>query len=523
MAVFILPTQTAANLFNRGLGVRLLNVMTNGLLQVVASDEALTSISALKGRRVAVPYRNDTPEVIFRRLLVAQGMDPERDLTLQFVGSPMEAVQMLATGRVEAALLPEPTATAALMSSGKITKPLYRTIDVQRAWGEATGLGPVLPQAGMGVTEGFLAAHGPAVEALQAGLAAAAAAVNADREYYINRNGSKGALFGRNELDSSTLAVNAGFNLPVAEKVVLSPALTIAYATRDNDDVYGAATRPTYNVMTGNGSQTARDTSYSRDYTGISPSLGLSYRPAENHMLFGAVSRSFEPPTHDDLLATNGGTPNSSPTGFVTPDLDAQTGTTVEAGWRGGAGIVSVDAVTYYSWLKNEILSLRDATGVSLGAMNADRTRHLGLELGGNVQATDKLGLRMAYTYQDFRFQDDPVRGDNRLAGAPRHLVNAVVRYDLTPAWMVQTDVTWSPTRTPVDNMNTLYADPYTTVALRSSYALTEQVSVYGEARNIFDETYAASTLVVDQAQANQAAFLPADGRAFYAGVKAKF
>lgn len=182
MDVFILPTQTAANLFNRGLGVRLLNVMTNGLLHVVAGDQSLTSIPALKGRSVAVPYRNDTPEVIFRRLLLSHKMDPERDIALHFTGSPMEAVQFLVTGRVDAALLPEPAATAALAVSGKVTKALFRTIDIQRSWDAAMGLGPVLPQAGLGVTERFLAAHGAAVEALQSGLVRAAASVNANPE-----------------------------------------------------------------------------------------------------------------------------------------------------------------------------------------------------------------------------------------------------------------------------------------------------------------------------------------------------
>lgn len=180
MDVFILPTQTAANLFNRGMGVRLLNVMTNGLLHVVAGDEGLTSIPALKGRAVAVPYRNDTPEIIFRHLVVRHGLEPEKDIALRYVGSPMEAVQLLATGRVDAALLPEPAATAALMASGKITKSLYRTIDVQKAWDKATGLGPALPQAGLGVTEQFLDRHRAVVDALQTALAAAVVTVNAD-------------------------------------------------------------------------------------------------------------------------------------------------------------------------------------------------------------------------------------------------------------------------------------------------------------------------------------------------------
>jgi iron complex outermembrane receptor protein len=351
---------------------------------------------------------------------------------------------------------------------------------------------------------------------------------SADREYYHNRRGTRGALFGRNELDASTLAVNTGVNLPFAETFTLSPSLAFAYATRDNKDLLGSAARATYNAMNGNtGTVAGRDTSYSRDYAGFAPSLALSYRPVQNHMVFGAVSRNFEPPTHDDLLGTNGGNPNMGPgstgTSFVTTDIKAQTGTTIEAGWRGKVGIVGFDAIAYHSWLNKEILSLRDAAGASLGAYNADRTRHLGAELGGTVQLTEQLGVRLAYTYQDFRFDDDRVRGNNQMAGAPSHLFNTVVQFDVTPEWTTQAEVTWVPVHTPVDNMNTLWADPYATVAMRSAYAVTETFKVYGEVRNLLDKTYASSSLIVDQATANQAAFMPGDGRSFLAGVKAKF
>ncbi|MEA4836948.1 MAG: TonB-dependent receptor, partial [Rhodospirillaceae bacterium] len=82
----------------------------------------------------------------------------------------------------------------------------------------------------------------------------------------------------------------------------------------------------------------------------------------------------------------------------------------------------------------------------------------------------------------------------------------------------------WSPTKVPVDNMNTLYASPFAIVGLRSSFALTETVSIYGEARNIFDKTYASSVVTTDKVMLpSQAMFLPGDGRAFYAGIKARF
>ncbi len=368
---------------------------------------------------------------------------------------------------------------------------------------------------------------------------------SADRENYHNLSGTQGPLFGKSELDATSLSLNAGFNVPLGESFIVSPSIAYSHATRDNKDVFTSLTRPTvaYNPMnptmrTPDGAVTARDSSYERTYSGWSPSLAVSYRPDERQTFFGAISRTFEPPTHDDLLATINGTPNSGPGRpnpgnpaidaevFHTPNLKAQTATTVEAGWRGSnaGGTAAWDATVYYSWVENELLNLRDASGTSLGAINAGKTRHFGVELGLTAQFADQWSARLAYTYQDFRFRDHALYGTNRLAGAPRHVVNAVLQYDATEDWMLQGAVRWLPSKTPVDNMNTLYADPYAVVDLRTQYRVNEHVSLFAEVTNVFDTAYAASTLVIDQAtRPDQAAFIPGDGRGFFVGVNAKF
>ena len=102
------------------------------------------------------------------------------------------------------------------------------------------------------------------------------------------------------------------------------------------------------------------------------------------------------------------------------------------------------------------------------------------------------------------------MRGNNRLAGAPPHLLYAQLQYLVTAAWMTQGAVRWSPAPIPVDNMNTLYADPYAVVDLRSEYRIDKTFRVFGEITNLFNKTYASSTLIIDQARPDQAAFLPA-------------
>ncbi len=365
---------------------------------------------------------------------------------------------------------------------------------------------------------------------------------SADRDYYLNLSGEKGAQFSANELDADTLSLSAGFHIPLGAFVTLSPSVACSRATRDNEDVYDGATRPTAAYNPGNPTMALPNgavpwvrSSYERDYDGWSPALGISWRPEADNLVFAAVSRSFEPPTHDDLFATINGTPNSSPgrpnpgepamaaAVFATPDLDAQEATTIEAGWRGRAGVFAWDATTYYSWVENELLSLRDTSGARLAAINADKTRHFGVELGLTAQITDALVGRVVYNYQDFRFHDDPLRGDNRLAGAPRHWIYASADYSLTDKWSAGTSVRWAPEKTPVDNLNTLYNDPYAVVDVRSDYRISRAVSVFGEITNLFDETYASSTLITDQARPDQAVYLSGDGRGFFGGVKLAF
>src|SRR5262249_7144559 len=57
MQAVVVPTTAAANLYNRGLSVFLVNIMTRGLLYIVASDR-LGRVEDLAGKRIAVPFRN---------------------------------------------------------------------------------------------------------------------------------------------------------------------------------------------------------------------------------------------------------------------------------------------------------------------------------------------------------------------------------------------------------------------------------------------------------------------------------
>lgn len=180
MSALVLPVQVAANLYNRGMKLKLLNVMTRGLIYIVSADAGISSFPSLKGRKLAVPFRNDMPDLIVARLLSHYDMVPGTDLYVENTGSPIEAMQMLMAGRVDAVLAPEPACTAASMMGKLAGKDIRRVIDVQAVWGEVTGKAPVLPQAGLALTDALRAASPQIAEGLQEALSAAAGRVNAD-------------------------------------------------------------------------------------------------------------------------------------------------------------------------------------------------------------------------------------------------------------------------------------------------------------------------------------------------------
>ncbi|MEJ8570346.1 ABC transporter substrate-binding protein [Microbaculum marinum] len=176
----VVPVQAAANLYNRDFPIRLANVMTNGLLYIASGDATIADIPDLAGRTVAVPFRGDTPEILFSQLLAHHGLNAETGLQITYAGSPIEAMQLLLAGRVEAALTAEPSTTAAVLQGRQAGKDIRRVINLQEAWGAMTGAAPVVPQAGLAIIKAFLDEHGEVVPAILSAIETATAEVLAD-------------------------------------------------------------------------------------------------------------------------------------------------------------------------------------------------------------------------------------------------------------------------------------------------------------------------------------------------------
>lgn len=163
------PTNVAANLYNRGVPVVLMNVNVWGTLGMLGLKQKgpLAKMEDLAGRHVGVPWRGDMPDLVFRYLLGKAGLEVGRDVKVSYQSSPFETVQMYVAQRLDAAVLPEPMRTATRLQSVQFGQP-PNELDLQQEWARLAGGEPLLPQAGVLCRRELLEQAPEQVAALQA-------------------------------------------------------------------------------------------------------------------------------------------------------------------------------------------------------------------------------------------------------------------------------------------------------------------------------------------------------------------
>ncbi len=118
------PTNVAATLYNKSEGkVRMLAVNTYGVLSILDSTNSIKSITDLKGKTIYSTGKGQNPEFILKYILTENGIDPEKDITINFVSSE-DLVAKLISGEAEIAMAPEPAATTVMIKNQSLTRAL---------------------------------------------------------------------------------------------------------------------------------------------------------------------------------------------------------------------------------------------------------------------------------------------------------------------------------------------------------------------------------------------------------------
>ena len=150
------PSYVAANLYNKGLPVKLLNIMTWGLLYVLSYDGEIKKPADLAGQTIGMFYRNDMPDLVLSSIMEQHGLKAGTDYQLHYVSTAFEALKLLMAGRIKHCVLPEPVATGGLLKAAEVNKKVYRVIDLADEWFALTGGKARFPMAGMIVHDDLL-------------------------------------------------------------------------------------------------------------------------------------------------------------------------------------------------------------------------------------------------------------------------------------------------------------------------------------------------------------------------------
>ena len=109
-----IPANLAANLYNQTEGkVQVAAINTLGVLYVVTTGDNVKSVEDLKGKTIYSTGKGTTPEYVLNYILKKNGIDPEKDLTVEYKSEATEvAAALQAAGEGAIAVLPQPYVAA---------------------------------------------------------------------------------------------------------------------------------------------------------------------------------------------------------------------------------------------------------------------------------------------------------------------------------------------------------------------------------------------------------------------------
>ena len=163
--VAAIATNLASTLYNKTEGgISVLAVNTLGVLSILApagvSGEEIASVADLKGRTIYAPGQGANPEYVLRYVLSGNGLDPDADVAIQFVGEGSELLSVWQNDPEALIMAPQPVATALLMQNEGASK----LFDMTDEWDAVSGGASRLMQGCVVVRKAFLEENPEAVE-----------------------------------------------------------------------------------------------------------------------------------------------------------------------------------------------------------------------------------------------------------------------------------------------------------------------------------------------------------------------
>ena len=125
------PANLASVLYNNTQDkIKVLAINTLGVIYIVENGETVQSVEDLRGRTIYASGKGATPEYAINYVLSANGIDPAKDVTLEFKSEHSECLASLLANEGSVAMLPQPFVTTA-----QLKQPSVRiALDLTEEW-----------------------------------------------------------------------------------------------------------------------------------------------------------------------------------------------------------------------------------------------------------------------------------------------------------------------------------------------------------------------------------------------------
>lgn len=104
--IAIVPSNLAAQLYNKDLGYQILGTVSWGSLYLVSSEN-INNISEIKNKKVGIMGRGQTPDIVFRNILAKNNIEAD-SIDLEYFNSGTELANALSAKTIGTAVISEP-------------------------------------------------------------------------------------------------------------------------------------------------------------------------------------------------------------------------------------------------------------------------------------------------------------------------------------------------------------------------------------------------------------------------------
>ncbi len=151
--IALVPCNLASVLYQKTKqSVKIAGINTLGVLYVVETGDSIKSIDDLKGKTIYSTGKGTTPEYVMNYILTANGIDPNKDVAIEYKSESTEVVAMLNNSENAIAVLPQPYVTTAATKNNRI----HTALDLSEEWDKVSNDGSSMITAVVLVRNEFL-------------------------------------------------------------------------------------------------------------------------------------------------------------------------------------------------------------------------------------------------------------------------------------------------------------------------------------------------------------------------------